>query len=743
MATRYVATAAGGGVDGAAGTIGAPWRTFAYACTQLSGPGDTIIVRGGAYNEGLNSNPGGVGLKSGSSWSLPFTITGYPGETVTITRGSMNTPIGCTQAESYIIFQDMIIDGQHNAGENTIGGDGPTHHLRYLGLEVKNAGNQGIGHAGNFHEIISCNIHSNGDNVPDPDHGIYLSGTDVIVRDCLLHNNAFSGLQAYPATAERWQIYNNRAYANPVVGIQVCGPDHLVHHNLCYNNGNTGLELGVPDSGNGATRTGVYFNVCYANVDYGIYVTSSSVDAILKNNACWGSNRDIYIENSVLQASGTVFTHNITGNAIVNDGSGGSSSNNVLGTPGWANPGAGIFTITTASPAHWSQNPGVAIAGITADFIGTGLHDPPSRGAYEPIGEPGGGGGITGWEFRSPIVVDNAKVPNTNQTNFPVLIDITDNRFRTVANGGNVRTGLDIIPYLETTLTTPMSFDLKYHNPVTGQIVMRILVPSLLTASDTTFQLAYGNVSVTTPQGGYTTWNSNCVARYALGDGTTLSLADSTVNNNDGVAGVAAPTAAAGKHDGAAAFNGTTQNINLGSPANMIFGTGNFTLLGGFKTSDTGTRHIFRHDAAGTFIGLRIVTGGFAQCFSAGAVTGVVNLADGNWHMMAMVRSGNTVELYVDGASIGTDTAVVNFGGSTEDWFVGSNANPTPIEFWNGSLEELQVWNTALSADWLATEWNQFNDQATFRTLGAEVAVSAATAIPVIVMMHARRRRTQ
>lgn len=64
---KYVATT---GSNAADGSIGTPWQTVAYACTQAVS-GDTIMIAAGAYNEGTNlmNKPVGVsimGVMSGS-----------------------------------------------------------------------------------------------------------------------------------------------------------------------------------------------------------------------------------------------------------------------------------------------------------------------------------------------------------------------------------------------------------------------------------------------------------------------------------------------------------------------------------------------------------------------------------------------------------------------------------------------------------------------------------------------------
>jgi hypothetical protein len=80
--------AATNGVDGAAGTINAPW-TLNYALTNLSGShavaGDTIWVRGGTY--GLGTNPVYNVTITGTSSNAPIIVRNYNYEQASINGG--------------------------------------------------------------------------------------------------------------------------------------------------------------------------------------------------------------------------------------------------------------------------------------------------------------------------------------------------------------------------------------------------------------------------------------------------------------------------------------------------------------------------------------------------------------------------------------------------------------------------------------------------------------------------------
>lgn len=75
------------GSDGAAGSVGQPWKSFAHAVAQLQ-PGDTLYLRSGTYAERLI-----LSGKAGSA-ALPIVIRAYEGETPAIDGGTLTVPSG-------------------------------------------------------------------------------------------------------------------------------------------------------------------------------------------------------------------------------------------------------------------------------------------------------------------------------------------------------------------------------------------------------------------------------------------------------------------------------------------------------------------------------------------------------------------------------------------------------------------------------------------------------------------------
>ena len=165
-----------------------------------------------------------------------------------------------------------------------------------------------------------------------------------------------------------------------------------------------------------------------------------------------------------------------------------------------------------------------------------------------------------GYSYARTITIAHGQVPNTDQTNFPVLLSGTYSYLATTSNGGGVTNsnGYDIIFTSDANGLDVLPFERESYNATTGAVIYWVQVPTVSHTSDTVIYLFYGNSSVTTTdqssQNGV--WDSNYKGVWHLSNGSTLSGTDSTFNgyaltNNNSTA------ATTGEVDGAASFNGT------------------------------------------------------------------------------------------------------------------------------------------------------------------------------------------
>ena len=255
----------------------------------------------------------------------------------------------------------------------------------------------------------------------------------------------------------------------------------------------------------------------------------------------------------------------------------------------------------------------------------------------------------------------------------------------------------------------------------------------------------YGNSTINTDQSDPpNTWDSNFKAVWHLGNGSTLSLNDSTSNGNS-LANVGATGATTGKISGGAGpFNGTSQCLKTTSAINL--GTNKVTLsawvnITGYTNSNFAALAQFAvtnwfldnnsfsstPDEAGTWgvwaAGNGTRNGGKFTRPSAG-VHYVVFTYD------TTLGAALNVNAYVDGVAqtitqtFSDNTASANFG----NYIVHLMAQSDETVFWPATyLDEVRLSSSIRSADWITAEYNNQNSPGTFITMGSE---SCATPTP-------------
>jgi hypothetical protein len=352
------------------------------------------------------------------------------------------------------------------------------------------------------------------------------------------------------------------------------------------------------------------------------------------------------------------------------------------------------------------------------------------------------------FSYYRALVIDHTKVPNTDQSNFPVLVSVTDAALKSVANSGHVQSGngYDIYAYSDAALTTRLAAERGSYNASTGALVLWVKVPTVATAADTTIYLAYGDSGIATDPnsdgtyGKAQVWDSNFKGVYHLPEspsGSAPQFSDSTSNGNHltitttsgspatvtGQVGDGVNLPSSSQYSGSSAAS--SGNVGVGNASvwtvegwvqinsfltvdaypQLLFGTQG--VLG--AAIDTSNKLCFAIENGGTF--------GRRKTASATTSTGV-------WYHCVGVSNGTTFAFYLDGALIGTGTYGATANAKAQ--LGGSASYPFGFRFSNARYDEMRLSATNRSADWIVASYNNQSSPGTFATLGAEAATFSA-----------------
>jgi len=358
-----------------------------------------------------------------------------------------------------------------------------------------------------------------------------------------------------------------------------------------------------------------------------------------------------------------------------------------------------------------------------------------------------------GWSYRKKITIDHTKVedvadPSTTYANFPVLVYATG-LSNIKADGADIRfTSSDGITEL------PREIE-DYSGGTLYAWVKVTLTKDSSDADDDVIYMYYGNAAATEPApnsayGSQNVWDDNYNGVWHLSEdpsGTAPQMKDSTSNNNDGSSqgSMTAGDQVTGQIDGSLDFDGSNHYIQTTS--SELKTADAITISVWFKADVTTGAHHIVWEGRGTENGwgagatghheMHINVGAYNQDNILGCFYGTNEDAlppnviridtafsdTANFHHAVFVvtnpGSSPAGELFLDGVSKGTDT-----GDQTgrADWDTNLRIGRPGADqrYFDGMVDEVRISNTARSAEWIKTSYNNQNNPANFYNIGAE-----------------------
>lgn len=342
---------------------------------------------------------------------------------------------------------------------------------------------------------------------------------------------------------------------------------------------------------------------------------------------------------------------------------------------------------------------------------------------------------LPGYAHCRLLTVLAAQMGGSNQTNFPVATKVGSVVMNLGAGKIQNANCYDVV-VTATQTATIVPFGLKACNQSTGDVLLYFPCASCSASVDNLFYVQYDNASISSPQNTganafSNVWDASTAGVWLLGDGTTLSLADSTSNGNTGTNnGV---TATAGQVDGAGIFvSASSQYINLGTGSSLNI-TGAFTVSAWVNPTTLG-----QAGSNPTFVVAKDTNTGGARPYAFGvsaagrvyiqrAGTGVLpngsgaNLTTGAWQFIAVtIDSTGHYNAYLNGVSNGTQFAGSTLpSDTTTNTDIGRRDYSGFQEYWNGLISDVMLASTNRSAAWLVAMYN--NGAGTLLTVGPEI----------------------
>ncbi|MFA7171216.1 MAG: LamG domain-containing protein [Candidatus Paceibacterota bacterium] len=263
---------------------------------------------------------------------------------------------------------------------------------------------------------------------------------------------------------------------------------------------------------------------------------------------------------------------------------------------------------------------------------------------------------------------------------------------------------------------------------VQKRIIVFVILPFLLTG--TIFTLAeLGTPGENGSTAAANTLDYGLVGYWDMEEGGGQTVYDKSGNGNDGTLGSSSsvdssdPVFGSG-HDSSGengtgmVFDGVDDYVDCGDDESLNFGTGDFSVELWFKSSTGGSgtnrfivtkygtgytqSYMFYQDTGDQFV-FRIID------LNVGIkVISYDDYNDGIWHNAIGIRNGDNLYLYVDGILVDSNTGAATYNISNDRKLrIGARDIDSSLLPFNGSIDDVRIYNRALSEDEIRQLYNQ------------------------------------
>jgi len=200
--------------------------------------------------------------------------------------------------------------------------------------------------------------------------------------------------------------------------------------------------------------------------------------------------------------------------------------------------------------------------------------------------------------------------------------------------------------------------------------------------------------------------SSGLVAAFGFNEASGNTTTDVSGNANTGTLGSGVTWTTAGKYGGALAFNGTSGRVTV-ADATSLHLAGGATLEAWVKPSTVTAawRDVVYKPNDNYYLEATSKTGSRpAGGGTFGTTYGTAALAANAWTHLAVTYDRATVRLYVNGSQVSSLAATAAIASSTSPLQIGGDG--TYGQYFQGTIDEVRVYNRALSAAEIQTDMN-------------------------------------
>jgi|GEM_PF-1781351 len=353
-----------------------------------------------------------------------------------------------------------------------------------------------------------------------------------------------------------------------------------------------------------------------------------------------------------------------------------------------------------------------------------------------------------GWGRKQQITIDHTQVSGSSDlSDFTVLItldhlddEVVDAGANSALNGGgDIRfsvddAGLTLLPCEIVELVTSVTPSLR-------RCQIWVKIPTVYYNQNTDLYIWYNKAGETQPAV-TSAYGRNAVfsgeeAVYAFNDNASTQI-DLTGNGHDLSLVGTVTTDSTHKAFGSSSTNlGGTAHFT--SPTDLFKGQSNLSFRGWIRNSGTSSYGIMGAWDDNTNMSVLLFTGSNDKLYMRGrnsttyddaiSATLIQNQAGTPWHHVSATYDNTDLVVYVDGVLEGTTTLTGSINNSATQTFEVGRYNSSNGTRWSGNFQFFKVSHDTKSADWIATEYANQNDPATFASAGIPEAAGGGAPI--------------